>query len=189
MRTGDLIKGFKTKAEKISINLRRELGLKPHSPLCAFDLANFLDIEISDPLSAGLSVKEANSLMSSNSGWSAMTVDRKTMPKVIIHNIKHSASRQQSNIMHELAHIICEHPFPEIKIINNKPLPLRNYNPQYEAEAEWLGANLQITRKGLVWCGYQKMKTEEISEYYNASIQMVRYRLNITGVKKQLKYF
>jgi len=32
------------------------------------------------------------------------------------------------------------------------------------------------------------MKIDQIAEHFSASVEMVRYRINITGVKKQLSY-
>ncbi|MDQ1090557.1 Zn-dependent peptidase ImmA (M78 family) [Siphonobacter sp. SORGH_AS 1065] len=86
--------------------------------------------------------------------------------------------------MHELAHLICDHPLPSDVIIPGLPF-LRKYQPQHEQEAEYLGATLQISRKGLVWAMKQKMTKEEIAEYYKASQEMVTYRLNISGVARQ----
>lgn len=107
---------------------------------------------------------------------------------LIIHNAYHSATRQQSNIMHELAHVICKHKLPEPKIIAGLPLPLRKYDPAIEEEANCLGGNLQITRVGLLWALKRGMTVEEIGGHFLASEAMVNFRIRITGVKKQLEY-
>ena len=123
------------------------------------------------------------------SEWSALTMITESGTRIIIHNITHSPERQQSNLMHELAHIICKHEMPLIGNLNGKSLPVRHYNEEHEAEAEWLGGNLQITRAGLLWALKRKMSTKEIQAYYTASAEMVTFRINTTGVKRQLNYY
>jgi Zn-dependent peptidase ImmA (M78 family) len=89
--------------------------------------------------------------------------------------------------MHELAHIICEHKVSD-EILNTGLIGfLRNHDVQQENEAEWLGSCLQLPRPALVWALKEKMNNGEIAEYFNASEEMVRYRINITGVNKQIE--
>ena len=182
--------GFKAEAERISTNFRIELDLDSHEHLCAFVLADYLDIEVLSPDILGLSDKELNVLMGSSkksSGWSALTMTNAINKKLIIHNSRASKARQQSDIMHELAHIICEH---DIIIPEDHVLPdyMRYYNKYQEAEAKYLGSCLQLSRDCLLWALTKRgMNKTEISEYYVASLQMVNFRINLTGLSKQLK--
>ena len=183
-----LKRGFKANAEKLAIEFRAKLNKQPHEALCAFDLASHLEIPLRTPSDFGLSKEEIRGLTSSKSGWSALTMKNNSNHYVIIHNSRHSPSRQQSNLMHELAHIICQHDFPNIKLTTDNNFPLRHFNKLHEAEAEWLGANLQITRIGLVWCLKRHMSDKEIADYYNASLSMATFRINLTGVRNQFKW-
>mgnify|MGYP000565998758 CR=1 FL=1 len=70
---------------------------------------------------------------------------------IVIHKHLQTPSRQQSIIMHELAHIICEHKAGEDCEKAFLRLFMRGYVKQQEEEAKTLGANLQITRDGLLW--------------------------------------
>ncbi|OQP53499.1 ImmA/IrrE family metallo-endopeptidase [Niastella populi] len=63
-------------------------------------------------------------------------------------------------------------------------LGMRYYCEEQEEEAKYLGGCLQIPRAGLLWATKKSMSIEQISEYYVASIDMVKYRLNISGVSK-----
>ncbi len=183
-----LAHGFKAKAERIAVDFREELDFKVHDPLSAFDLAKHLKITVQNPIQAGLTKSEANILMRKGSGWSGLTLVNKDDQHIIIYNSYESPGRQQSTVMHELAHVICEHALPEPKIIANQILPLRTYDPVFEEEANSLGGSLQIPRAGLLWALKRKMTVSEISDHFLASEAMVTFRINTTGVNKQLSF-
>src|SRR5690606_1395166 len=94
----------------------------------------------------------------------------------------------QSNLMHELAHVICEHTQTSSHRGIIVPMSMREYNAVQEEEATTLGAALMISRDGLVWALKKRWSHSTIGKYYNASDEMVRFRINSTGVLKQLKY-
>jgi len=186
-----LPRGFKSKAEKLSAHYRDELSLHICAPLSAFQLAEHLKIPIHVPADYLKDQSEASKLMgtdSEDSGWSALTMQTKLKKTIIIHNPRHSATRQQSNIMHELAHIICEHKFKMKYDGINIPFGMRHFDEQQEEEAKCLGACLQITRPGLLWGFKRNMSVEDIASHFSASFDMVKYRINSTGVKAQLQY-
>lgn len=186
-----LKRGFKAEAERISNNFRKDVGLKTHDHLCAFKLADYLNIEVISPEILGIDDKGLDVLMGNtkkSSGWSALTMTDSSNKKIIIHNTRASEARQQSDLMHELAHIICKH---EIIVPEGITLPsyMRYYDKSQEAEAEYLGAALQLPRECLVWAlTTGNMSKKEISTNYSASLQMVNYRINTTGIRKQIKY-
>jgi len=105
--------------------------------------------------------------------------------RIIIHNQYHSIARQQSDIMHELAHIICKHERAQTTYDFPIPMGMRDFNEEQEEEAKCLGATLQIARPGLLWAKKKNMQTDEIASYFTASTDMVNYRMNTTGVFKQ----
>lgn len=70
---------------------------------------------------------------------------------IIRHNHLHASTRQQSNLMHELAHIICEHEQPEAHKDIALPSFMRAFDKKQEEETNYLGSALQITREGLIW--------------------------------------
>jgi hypothetical protein len=182
-----LKRGFKAQAERQAVEFREFLGLKPVDPLCAFDLANHLGIEVftateifgSDQYDYLLSAKGEN-----DCGWSALTMEASSGSTIIIHNSFHAAVRQQSNIMHELAHIICEHSLSGLT--HNVPLPIgmRQFDRLQEEEAICLGSTLQITKPGLMWAIGRNMTNQQIAEHFNASEDMVVYRKRISGAER-----
>jgi Zn-dependent peptidase ImmA (M78 family) len=186
---GNLLRyGFKAEAERKAIKLRTEMSLKSHDALSAFDLAEHIGIPLLTPIEAGLSKNEANILIRNGSGWWGLTIKNDEGQWVVIYNNYQSANRQQSTIMHEIAHIICEHELPAPVLVANCPLPLRHYDPSIEEEANCLGSCLQITREGLLWALKKGMSVSEISNHFKASEAMVNYRIRTTGVNKQLEY-
>lgn len=189
MKNGGLLpRGFKARAEKQAIEFRSQLNLKGHDPLSAFDLASHLGIPVLTPIELGMSKSESHKLQRDSAGWSGLTMKDKDGKDLIIHNSYHSATRQQSNIMHELAHVICKHKLPEPKIVAGLALPLRKYDAAIEEEANCLGGNLQITRVGLLWALKRGMTIDEIGDHFLASEAMVNFRIRITGVNRQLEY-
>jgi Zn-dependent peptidase ImmA (M78 family) len=88
--------------------------------------------------------------------------------------------------MHELAHVICGHKVSEEIVKTGLTGFLRNHDEQQENEAEWLGSCLQLPRTALIWALKEKMTNIDIADHFNASEEMVKYRINITGVKKQI---
>ena len=184
-----LKRDFRSFAEKKALDFRNELELKSFDFLCAFSLCKYLNIPILEPDKiVGLEPYHLSNLLGEGSNhWSAATIPVGGGSNIILHNINHTEMRQQSNIMHELAHIICKHETPVTYSLNNLPGNLRNFNEEQEAEAEWLGSCLQLPRQALLWALKNGLSINEISERFVASPSMVQYRINITGVKNQVR--
>jgi Zn-dependent peptidase ImmA (M78 family) len=185
-------RGFKKDAENWAIEYRERLALSAWSPLDAFSLAKHLGCAVY-PASAFIDNTEELALLAGknghdNCGWSALTMENAAGKRVIIYNQNHAAVRQQSDIMHEIAHIICGHKNDLSLGAIALPFYLRKLDEVQEAEACYLGAALQLSKAGLFWAKKREMSNEAIAGYFNASIEMVNYRLNISGVAKQLSY-
>ena len=188
-----LSRGFAASAERTAETLRRELGLQAHDPLCAFRLCEHLQVKVfvSDHV-LGLCPESAQALNHpGRSEWSAVTIPYHTSQRasfLIIHNQTHGPARQQSNIMHEIAHILCGHGKSAIDVDMGFPAYMRHYPAEQELEAECLGATLQLPRPALLASLRRGWDHEAIMQHYQASAQMVRLRLNKTGVERQLQY-
>lgn len=175
-----LPRGFTGRAERLAEDFRSQLNIHPCDHLCAFELAKYLGVCVCEATEYGIEPE----LLERLTGWSGLFLVNQYGEKIIIHNTYHPPGRQQSTVMHELAHLVCQHPLPAEVLIPELPF-LRRYEPQHEQEAEYLGATLQMTRKGLVWACRRKMTTEQIAHYFKASHEMVDYRLRISGVARQ----
>ncbi|SEP44771.1 ImmA/IrrE family metallo-endopeptidase [Mucilaginibacter sp. OK283] len=182
----DLLKyGFKAKAERLSVEFRTKMSIHPCAPLCAFKLAEHLNIPIYSATEFLNLPNEIDKLSNENFGWSALTMVTRANNRIIIHNPYHSQARQQSDIMHELAHAICEHK-QSLDIYDfNIPLGMRHFDELQEEEAICLGSTLQIARPGLQWALKRGYTVEQIAHHFNSSVEMATYRLRISGVAKQ----
>lgn len=183
-----LPRGFKSEAEKIALQFRSDLHLKPHAALCGFVLAKHLNIPVFTPSDYFLPGQNIDALVNSDSGWSALTMKTAKGNTIIIHNHTHAPARQQSNLMHEISHIIREHQQPDTHKDIQLPFFMREFDKLQEEEASYLGSALQIPREGLIWALKKRMESDEIAEHFKASAAMVTHRINATGVKKQLSY-
>jgi hypothetical protein len=88
--------------------------------------------------------------------------------------------------MHELAHILCNHQPAQLVKLDYFPIPIRSYDPVQEEEASWLGGCLQLPRDALLWAIRRGMNNPMIVEHFGASMDLVRYRRQITGVDFQV---
>src|SRR5436305_13391428 len=103
-------RGFKTWAEEISLRVRRKLKLVPSAPLDPFRLAELLSIPVLGPDKLqGLPEDCRHRLANHHSeNWSAITVAN-GKHHLIVMNMAHAATRQNSDLAHELAHIVIGH--------------------------------------------------------------------------------
>jgi hypothetical protein len=87
-------------------------------------LATYLNLKLVTTSELGLSREYLNELISGHGSncWSAVTIGRDG-PELIIHNDSHSLQRTESNIMHELAHVLLEHEMGEFE--SSLCIPLR----------------------------------------------------------------
>lgn len=181
-------KGFKNWAEDRSVFYRKALGLSPFAPLKAFDLVRHFQIDLFRPHDfEGLTTKDLLALAKTKHSWSAVTVKKPNGGFLIIYNNAHALTRTESDLMHEMAHIICGHESSSVKIHPDLGFPLRKHNQEQEDEAEWMGGCLQLPRQALVWALNRGMSMKEVGDYFKASLSMVRYRLNVTGLMKTVK--
>jgi len=105
-----LERGFKSWAERTSINLRTDLGLRPFEPLLPAQLASYLEVHLCTPLDIpGIPQNVLDQLPKHDpSGWSGVSIQRFGRA-LVIYNPEHSSGRQSNDIMHELAHLILDH--------------------------------------------------------------------------------
>lgn len=175
-----LRRGFKAESNRLAIEMRAELGLRPTSPLDPRRLADHLDIDVT----AFSSVREKAPLVDvllgpEQEAVSALTVHAGTRRSVFV-NDAHSHGRQNSSIAHELAHALLLHaPGPALD-----PRGCRHWNGEIEEEANWLGGNLLLTNEAARAVVRWRLTEVEAMERYEVSSEMLRWRINVSGARR-----
>jgi Zn-dependent peptidase ImmA (M78 family) len=183
-----LAKGFKARAENMSLQIRRELKVSKIAPLACEMLAEHLGVSLWRPTEiAGLSADaRALLLRRAKDSWSAVTVSYGGVD-VIIYNSTHSKARRSSDVMHELAHVLLSHEPSKIILSPKVSIAIRDYNENQEDEAAWLAGCLLLPREALLFLRRNGMSDEETLDEYGVSGDLLNYRMNVTGVNYQAR--
>lgn len=188
MSEGGLRRGFKAWCEKTAAHYRRQVGARPQEPLCPWAFAQYLRATILIPEDIdelGETVKRQ--LLKVDPGsWSAVTIKR---PKgiCIILNSAHVKARQANDLMHELAHVVLDHKPSRLDVSESGLLILTHYDRGQEAEADWLSSTLLLPREALLLCLKRRLSVDQIAEAFGVSSQLVKMRINLTGVRLQIR--
>lgn len=107
-----LRRGFKARANQISVRLRKGQGRSPQAPIYLEIIADRLGIEIV-PLSVlkgdcQTAVRRLSII--DNGSFSAATLPIHSGQHIIVHNDSHDPRRQRGNLTHELAYLLLGHP-------------------------------------------------------------------------------
>jgi hypothetical protein len=167
---------FRQRCESIATEQRSLLGLRAFDPLPAATLAAHLHAVLFTPQQLPSLTPEQVSLLLASHSWSAAIVCQD--PLWIVYHPLHASPRRESDLMHELAHVLLKHPLAGF----NPTTGLPQQRQQDEDEATYLGGCLQIPRRGLLWAIGCKKTLAEICAHFGASEKMVRFRGNVTGI-------
>lgn len=181
-------RGFKSWCEEVSLQIRRELKLPPTAPLSPSKFAEILGVRLLFPNQLGDLPKEVSARLTSvhSDCWSAITVATGKRP-LIIYNPDHSPARQASDLMHEMAHILLNHEPSRVFITPKSGAALRTHDQTQEQEANWLCGCLLLPREALIAIRRQGLSVAEACKRFGVSHDMFRYRMNVTGVNRQVK--
>ena len=178
-------RGFKAWCDNVAVTVRRRMDLNEYDPLDPATLAaqmgaTILDLEKID----GLDVSVVEHLSSvEGDEWSAVTVHINERNFVVL-NPRHSLGRRNSDLMHELAHIIREHDSSKVHIYDD--YAIRSFDTLQENEANWLASALLLPRPALVRIMRRNEDVDEAIQRFGVTKSLFNYRLNITGVRRQL---
>lgn len=181
-------RGFKSFANKIALEVRDELELDPHSPLCPWKLADYLGIPVitlaelakADPT---VSHHVEHLARRASQVFSAITLFDGGK-RSIVHNHGHAPNRQRSNLAHELAHALLMHP-PHPPFCASGQ---RVYERKIEAEAGWLGPVLLIPNEAAHWAVARGMSEETAANHFEVSQPLAKFRYRMSGAGKISHY-
>lgn len=180
-----LRRGFKSECERIANRVRTELGLPKGSSVVPELLAEFLDIEVrsGDELVDLSRFVELDELQ--QDAFSACTFRPSEDRTVVVFNPLSSEGRRASDFAHELAHVLLDHELSSVETLGD--FTFLTCNTDQEDEANWLSGTLLLPRELLLREAWKGSTPRQIAHKYCVSEQMARYRINVTGVLRQVK--
>jgi len=180
--------GFKSWCERIALEKRSELGLKPVDRLDPYALAKRLAVVVRFPKDVpGLSGECLKRLLQDDpDSWSAVSL-RKGAKTLIIMNSAHSKARLASDLMHELAHLLLNHSPARVDVTEDLQLLLRTHDRTQEDEANWLAGCLLLPRLAVMSVHRKRQLATDAAHEYGVSVDMLNYRLKVTGVGIQIR--
>jgi hypothetical protein len=177
--------GFKAEAERLAIEIRAELNLDARSPIDCIQLCNVLGVPlvtVPELVSSGASPRSVQSLLAPSAKFSALTVAAGTK-RLIVYNPHHPAGRQANSLAHELSHILLEHPLSPA--LGNGGCRL--WNSTLEDEADWQAGALLVPREAALEWMRSNGSIDEGATQYGVSRALFQWRVNQTGVVRQLE--
>jgi Zn-dependent peptidase ImmA (M78 family) len=179
-----LRRGFLAEAERHATRIRSELGRTPASEISMRDVAKHLGIRV---ISAAelIDVTRLHELERIQAfAFSACTFDIQDT-KIIVFNPLRTAERRESDIGHEVSHVLLGHELSALRTIAGTPF--RTCQPDQEEEATNMAGALLLPRPLLLYAARQDLGEQGIAQRYGVSVEMARFRLNRTGVAKQMR--
>ncbi len=177
-------RGFKAEAERISANLRKEIGNDSTERLSLEKAAAALGVEIR---SAGdlVDIARLKQIESLQPGaFSACTLEVGAR-RVIVWSPLSSTGRRNSDIAHELSHILLKHSVQEVRTVGG--LTFFGCDPEEEQEANWLAGCLLLPRHLLIEALKRGMDATALAKQFEVSVQMANFRIRATGALRQVQ--
>ncbi|GAB3795029.1 hypothetical protein GCM10028798_03070 [Humibacter antri] len=168
----------------LATEVRAEQGLGPFDALDPFALAASLEIPVF-ALSTlrGRSAGGAEYLLDDEpDALSAVTVFHGTR-RHIVFNDSNSPARQRSDVSHELSHgLLLHEPTPALDDSG-----LRDWDQVMEDEAQYMAGALLLTEQAVLAALRRGENMERTARLYQVSVEMVRWRINVTGARKRVQ--
>ena len=184
----NLERGFKSWAEHLAADIRKDLQLGPQAPFSPKALADYLDVQLLTPRDIhGMTDELLDQLLGDDPwSWSAVTLVTNQSTRVIF-NPKHSVGRRASTLMHELAHLLLDHKPSKVIVSYDGSIVMRTFDAKQEEEAGWLAGCLLLPRIVLLRVVKQGHPVEQIASEYGVTEKLANYRIRICGVDAQVR--
>ena len=178
-----LKRGFKAEAERIAERLRQEIGLAKDDAIDITHLAKRMNVSIvsADELVDIERLEELERIQTFAFSACTFHIDGRD---IIVTNPIRLPARRNSDVAHELAHLISKHDLTEIRIVAG--MPFRTCRPDQEEEATTLGGTLLLPRPLLLKAAHAGLDVAGIARRFQVTDEMARYRYNSTGIGRQV---
>jgi IrrE N-terminal-like domain len=178
-------RGFKAEAERLADRTRAQMGLQPVDRLAIRDLADYLKVEVfaADQLVDRAKVEDLNRLQPG--AFSAATFHLPGGRTVAVYNPCNDPARTNSDIAHELAHVLLDHDIRDLQQLAGHTF--FTCDPEQEEEANWLAGCLLLPRPLLLQEAFAGADAATVAAKHQVSVSMARFRLNASGVLLQAR--
>ena len=178
-----LRRGFKTEANALAAEIRRELGLGALDPLDPFALAAHLEIPVTKLSDLQVTAPAVRHLLDVEpQALSAVTVFDGRRRR-IVYNDRHTIGRQNSSVGHEAGHgLLLHEPRPAVDHRG-----CRLWDQDVEDEADWLAGVLLVSEDAALAVAKGWMTEADAAVHFGVSAQMLTWRLNVTGARKRVE--
>lgn len=175
-------RGFKAEAERTSTQVRKDMNVGDSASVNATQFAKHLGIEVRSA-SDLIDIGKLEAIDAAQPGaFSACTFEIGNR-RIIVWNPLSLPGRVQSDIAHEVSHLLLKHTVKEIQQVGE--FSFFACDPEEEQEATWLAGCLLLPRSLLVDAARRHMSAESIAQTYGVSVQMANFRLRTSGVLRQ----
>lgn len=176
-------RGFKAEAERLAACVRKEIGRRPSEHVDAVELARHVGAEVrcADELTSLAKLEELETLQPGAFSACTFSLGKR---HIVVYSPLATTGRTQSDIAHEVAHLLLEHPVKSVETIAG--VSFFTCDADEEQEANWLAGCLLLPRPLLLQAARRGLNSVGIAEAFNVSEQMAAFRLRTTGVERQL---
>jgi Zn-dependent peptidase ImmA (M78 family) len=176
-------RGFKAEAERLATRVRNEMGLAETDPLDAEALAKHVGASVrsADELTTLDKLQALEDLQPGCFSACTFTIAQR---HIVVYSPLASSGRTQSDIAHEVAHILLKHDVKTVETIGDQSF--FTCDPEEEQEANWLAGCLLLPRSLLLRAASRGANVATIAAEYDVSEQMAAFRLRTTGVAREL---
>lgn len=179
-------RGFKADSERRAVAARSAIGLGSMDPLDPWTYAEHLGVYVLEAADLDMEAQHTQQLLHIDpSSWSGMTLFEEGTHLVVL-NTSDSRARRCATLMHELAHILLDHPPADVDISPSGIFLLSDYSAEHEEEADWLGATLLVPEASLLHHRRAGRSILEVAEFFGVSVDLCTWRSRMTGVEKRL---
>ena len=179
-----LRRGFKAEAERLAKDIWNAMNLEPGDCMDAVKLAIHAGcvVRSAGDLVDVARLKELNRIQ--DDAFFACTFKLSHDRYAVVFNPLMLDTRRNSDVAHEVAHIILGHRLSRLERIGS--VAFLACDNQQEEEARWLSGCLLLPRFALIHDLTNSMEPTSIAEKRVLSKIMVDYRVRVTGVGRQL---
>lgn len=176
-------RGFKAEAERLAAKVRGEMGKRPSDPLDAVELARHVGttVRCADELTSRAKLEKLEEMQPGAFSACTLTVGNR---HIVVYSPLASGGRKQSDIAHEVSHILLDHEVKSVETIGG--VSFFTCDADEEQEANWLAGCLLLPRPLLYEAAKRGLDSAGIAEACNVSEPMAAFRLRTTGVTRQL---